>query len=70
MYKEAEKVLREAIKQLPNNPLLYYSLGVLLGRINRLQVHFDSILVCYFTNNITGSSRTVKYSRLLESIIS
>ena len=48
MYKEAEKVLREAIKQLPNNPLLYYSLGVLLGRINRLQVHFDSISCLLF----------------------
>ena len=38
MYKEAERVLREATKHLPNDPLLYYTLGVLLGRINRLQV--------------------------------
>ena len=38
MYKEAERILREGIKQLPNDPLLHYSLGVLLGRINRLQV--------------------------------
>ena len=38
MYKEAERVLREGIEQLPNDPLLHYSLGVLLGRINRLQV--------------------------------
>jgi tetratricopeptide (TPR) repeat protein len=37
-YKEAERVLSEAIKELPDDPLLYYSLGVLLGRINRLQV--------------------------------
>ena len=38
MYKAAERVLREATKHLPNDPLLYYTLGVLLGRINRLQV--------------------------------
>ena len=37
-YKEAERVMKEAIKQLPNDPTLYYSLGVLLGRMNRLQV--------------------------------
>ena len=38
MYREAEQTLQDAIKQMPTNPLFYYSLGVLMGRLNRLEV--------------------------------
>ena len=42
MYGEAEKVLREALSTMPENPQFYYSLGVLLGRVNRLDVRLLS----------------------------
>lgn len=38
MYSEAEGVLREAVSIIPDNAQFYYSLGVLLGRVNRLDV--------------------------------
>lgn len=49
-YNEAERVLREGIKQMPYDSLLYYSLGVLLGRTNRLQVIVYNIISFMFKN--------------------
>ena len=38
MYKEAETVTREAMSIMPHKPCFYFSLGVLLGRLQRLEV--------------------------------
>ncbi len=39
MYDEAEKVLKEAIAIMPDHAHFYYSLGVVMARVNRLKVH-------------------------------
>lgn len=39
MYDEAEKVLREAIGVIPDHAHFYYSLGVVMGRVNKLKVN-------------------------------
>ncbi len=38
LYEEAEKVLREAISVVPDHTHFYYSLGVVMGRVNRFKV--------------------------------
>ena len=38
MNKEAEAVWREALSIMPNKPRFYFSLGVLLGKLQRLEV--------------------------------
>ena len=38
MYKEAETVTREAMGLMPDKPRFYFSLGVLLGKTQRLEV--------------------------------
>lgn len=38
MYDKAEEVMRSAIAEIPDSAMLYSSLGVLLGRQNRLEV--------------------------------
>jgi tetratricopeptide (TPR) repeat protein len=40
MYKEAETVMREAMSIMPHKPRFYFSLGVLLGRLQRLEVFY------------------------------
>lgn len=38
MYKEAETVMKEAITLMPDKARFYFSLGVLLGKTERLEV--------------------------------
>ena len=38
MNEEAENTMREAISIIPDHPQFHFSLGVLLGRLNRLEV--------------------------------
>lgn len=38
MFKEAEKVMKEAVSIMPDDPRFYFSLGVLLGKTQRLEV--------------------------------
>jgi len=38
MYKEAEDTMLEAISVMPDKPQFYYTLGVMLGRLQRLEV--------------------------------
>ena len=38
MNEEAESTMREAISIIPDHPEFYFSLGVLLGKLNRLKV--------------------------------
>ena len=35
---EAEAIMREAITVMPENPHFYYTLGVLLGKMNHLKL--------------------------------
>lgn len=44
MYKEAEMVMREAMDLMPDNPRFYFSLGVLLGKTQRLEVKESCIV--------------------------
>ena len=38
MYEEAESTFRSAISAMADNPHFYYSLGVLMGRVQKLEV--------------------------------
>ena len=38
MYEEAESTFRSAISVMADNPHFYYSLGVLMGRVQKLEV--------------------------------
>lgn len=57
MYDEAEEVLRKAISELPSYAELYSSLGVLLGRQNRLEV---CVCVCVCVCIVCGSDSLFK----------
>ena len=39
LYDQAEQVLREAIATMPDQSQFYYSLGVVLGKVQRYKVH-------------------------------
>ena len=71
MYHEAEKTLQDAIKQMPTNALFYYSLGVLMGRLNRLEVSwFIIIVIVSYIKLVTGGEGAIKQSCLNGSNIS
>ena len=40
MHDKAEEVMRNAIAEIPDCAQLYSSLGVFLGKQNRLEVHY------------------------------
>ena len=46
LYKEAEEVMRMAISEVPNYAQFYSSLGIMLGRQNRLEVS-TCLAKCY-----------------------
>lgn len=46
LYSEAERLLGEAIEQMPENHQFYYSLGVLMGKLHRLEV--NEIIGCAY----------------------
>ena len=69
MYHEAEKTLQDAIKQMPTNPLFYYSLGVLMGRLNRLEVSWNG-LVHKLMNYITIKFLLQEGKELLSKAVS
>ena len=43
MYKEAEAAMMEAIRIIPDQPQFYYTLGVMLGRLQRLEVNVQQM---------------------------
>lgn len=43
MYKEAEAAMMEAIRIMPDQPQFYYTLGVMLGRLQRLEVNVQQM---------------------------
>lgn len=45
MYKEAEATMMEAIGIMPDQPQFYYTLGVMLGRLQRLEVSIQQIII-------------------------
>lgn len=45
MYKEAEAAMMEAIGIMPDQPQFYYTLGVMLGRLQRLEVSIQQIIL-------------------------